>query len=219
VRSNQEAEGESKVASDRWWLRAIQVLSIAAAVIGLSSSRCAANAVAHELSTARYLTTQPKRYCAPMTARRSPQSILAEVGAALASGLSEEGIHTVAHQIGEVMGVFSCDIWEYDPGARRVTFLANWCAAEENPYGDKAGDTAELDDWEAMASVVEGRQTVEMHSDDAGLSLADRASFEKWGFQATLDTPLLSSIVSDRAKRRPVALSSPWTICVGLLGH
>ena len=179
------------MASDRWWLRAIQVLSIAAAVIGLSSSRCAANAVAHELSTARDLTTQPKRYCAPMTARRSPQSILAEVGAALASGLSEEGIHTVAHQIGEVMGVFSCDIWEYDPGARRVTFLANWCAAEENPYGDKAGDTAELDDWEAMASVVEGRQTVEMHSDDAGLSLADRASFEKWGFQATLDTPLL----------------------------
>src|SRR5664280_3473358 len=126
-----------------------------------------------------------------MTARRSPQTILAEVGAALASSLSEEGIHTVAHQIGEAMGAFSCDIWEYDPGARRVTFMANWCADEENPYGDKMGDTAELDDWEAMASVVEDRQTVEMHGDDPGLSLGDRASFEKWGFQATLDTPLV----------------------------
>jgi len=126
-----------------------------------------------------------------MTARRSPQTILAEVGAALASSLSEEGIHTVAHQIGEAMGTFSCDIWEYDPGARRVTFMANWCAGEENPYGDKMGDTAELDDWEAMRSVVEDRQTVEMHGDDPGLSLSDRASFEKWGFQTTLDTPLV----------------------------
>jgi len=57
VRSNQEAEGESKEAWDRWWLRAIPVLSIAAAVMGLSSGRCAANAVAHALSSARDLTT------------------------------------------------------------------------------------------------------------------------------------------------------------------
>ena len=126
-----------------------------------------------------------------MTARRSAQTILAEVGAALASSLSKEGIHTVARQICEAMGVFSCDIWEYEPGARHVTFMATWCAAEENPYGDKIGDSAELDDWEAMRSVVEGRQTVEMHGDDPGLSRSDRASFEKWGFQATLDTPLV----------------------------
>ena len=126
-----------------------------------------------------------------MAVRRSPQRILAEVGAALASSLTQEGILTVARQVCEAMGVFSCDIWEYEEGARHVRFMATWCTAEENPYGDKMGDTAELDDWEAMRSVVEGRQTVEMHSDDPGLSLSDRASFEKWGFQTTLDTPLV----------------------------
>jgi hypothetical protein len=69
--------------------------------------------------------------------------------------------------------------------------MATWCAAEENPYGDTVGDTAELDDWESMRTVVEGRQTVEMHGDDPDLPLTDRASFEKWGFQTTLDTPLV----------------------------
>ena len=126
-----------------------------------------------------------------MVARRSPQSVLAEVGAALASSLTEEGILTVARQICDAMGVFSCDIWEYEPGARHVTFMATWCAADDNPYGDTVGDTAELDDWEGMRSVVEGRQTVELHSDDPDLSLTDRASFDKWGFQTTIDTPLV----------------------------
>ena len=126
-----------------------------------------------------------------MVARRSPQSVLAEVGAALASSLTEEGILTVARQICDAMGVFSCDIWEYEPGARHVTFMATWCAADDNPYGDTVGDTAELDDWEGMRTVVERRQTVELHSDDPDLSLTDRASFDKWGFQTTIDTPLV----------------------------
>ena len=126
-----------------------------------------------------------------MAARRSPQSILAEVGATLASSLTREGIHTIARQICEAMDVFSCDIWEYEPGARRVTFMATWCTAEENPYGDSVGDTAELDDWESMRTVVEDRQTVELHGDDHDLPLTDRASFEKWGFQTTIDTPLV----------------------------
>jgi len=50
-----------------------------------------------------------------MATRRSPQSILDEVSATLASSLAEEDIlATVARQIGEAMGVFSCDIWEYE---------------------------------------------------------------------------------------------------------
>jgi GGDEF domain-containing protein len=126
-----------------------------------------------------------------MVARRSPQSILAEVGATLASSLTPQGILTVARQICEAMDAFSCDIWEYEPGARRVSFMANSCIAGDDPYGDAVGDTAELDDWESMRTVVEGRQTVELHSDDPDLPLTDRASFDKWGFQTTLDTPLI----------------------------
>jgi GGDEF domain-containing protein len=127
-----------------------------------------------------------------MVARRSPQSILAEVSATLASSLAAEDIlTTVARQIGEAMGVFSCDIWEYEPGARHMTFVATWCAAEENPYGDAVGNTAELDNWDNMLAVVEGRQTVELHSDDPDLPPTDRASFDKWGFQTTIDTPLV----------------------------
>src|SRR5450756_1475937 len=127
-----------------------------------------------------------------MVARRSPQSILAEVSATLASSLAAEDIlTTVARQIGEAMGVFSCDIWEYEPGARHMTFVATWCAAEENPYGDAVGNTAELDDWDNMLAVVEGRRTVELHSDDPDLPPTDRASFDKWGFQTTIDTPLV----------------------------
>jgi GGDEF domain-containing protein len=127
-----------------------------------------------------------------MVVRRSPQSILAEVSATLASSLAVEDIlATVARQIGEAMGVYSCDIWDYEPGARHVTFVATWCAAEENPYGDAVGDTAELDDWDNMLAVVEGRRTVELHSDDPDLPPTDRASFDKWGFQSTIDTPLV----------------------------
>src|SRR5665647_1606622 len=44
-----------------------------------------------------------------MVTRRAPQSILAEVSATLASSLAAEDIlATVARQIGEAMGVFSC---------------------------------------------------------------------------------------------------------------
>ena len=127
-----------------------------------------------------------------MVARRSPQSILAEVSATLASSLAAEDIlTTVARQIGEAMGVFSCDIWEHEPGARHMAFVTTWCAAEENPYGGAVGNTAELDDWANMLAVVEGRQTVELHSDDPDLPPTDRASFDKWGFQTTIDTPLV----------------------------
>jgi GGDEF domain-containing protein len=127
-----------------------------------------------------------------MAKRRSPQSILAEVSATLASSLAAEDIlATVARQIGEAMGVFSCDIWDYEPGARHMTFVATWCAAAENPYGDAVGDTAELDGWDNMLAVVEGRRTVELHSDDPHLPPTDRTSFDKWGFQTTIDTPLV----------------------------
>jgi GGDEF domain-containing protein len=124
--------------------------------------------------------------------RRSAQSILAEVSATLASSLAAGDIlATVARQIGEAMGVFSCDIWSYEQGSRHMTFVATWCAAAENPYGDAVGDTADLDDWASMLAVVEDRRTVELHSDDPDLPFTDRASFDKWGFQTTIDTPLV----------------------------
>jgi GGDEF domain-containing protein len=127
-----------------------------------------------------------------MAKRRSPQRVLAEVSATLASSLAAEDIlATVARQIGEAMGVYSCDIWGYEPGARHMTFLATWCAAEKNPYGDAVGDTAELDGWDNMLAVVEARQTVELHSDDPDLPATDRESFDRWGFQTTIDAPLV----------------------------
>ena len=127
-----------------------------------------------------------------MAKRRSPQRILAEVSATLASSPAAEDIlATVARQIGEAMGVFSCDIWEYEPNSRRMTFVVTWCAAQENPYGGSVGETVALDAWESMLPVVEGRQTVELHSDDTDLLPRDRASFEKWGFQTTIDAPLI----------------------------
>jgi GGDEF domain-containing protein len=127
-----------------------------------------------------------------MVARRSPQSVLAEVSATLASTLAAEDIlATVARQIGEAMGVFSCDIWGYEPGARHMTFLATWCDAENNPYGDAVGDTATLDGWDNMLAVVEARRTVELHSDDPDLPPTDRTSFDKWGFRTTIDAPLV----------------------------
>src|SRR5450756_1392565 len=61
----------------------------------------------------------------------------------------------------------------------------------DSPYGDAVGNTAELDDWDNMLAVVEGRRTVELHSDDPDLPPTDRASFDKWGFQTTIDTPLV----------------------------
>src|SRR5665647_1825602 len=117
-----------------------------------------------------------------MVARRSPQSILAEVSATLASSLAAEDIlTTVARQIGEAMGVFSCDIWEHEPGARHMTFVATWCVAVRVLLGG----------WDNMLAVVDGRQTVELHSVDPDLPPRDRASFDKWGFQTTIDTPLV----------------------------
>ena len=61
----------------------------------------------------------------------------------------------------------------------------------ENPYTDAVGDTAELDDWDSMLAVVEGRRTIELRSDDPDLPPADRVSFDKWGFRTTIDTPLV----------------------------
>jgi len=123
---------------------------------------------------------------------RSPQSILADVCATLASSLTAEDIlATVARQIGEAMGVFSCDIWDLGPAAHELTFVASWCAADPNPFGDALGSTAELDGWDSMRAVIEHRRTVELHDDDPDLAPTDRESFERWGFTATIDAPLM----------------------------
>jgi diguanylate cyclase (GGDEF)-like protein len=122
----------------------------------------------------------------------SAQKILADVGATLASSLDADDIlSTVARQIGEVMDVWSCDIWDYDASQKRLTYAATW-ARELKPNDlDYVGTTYTIDQYESFRPNVEQRALTEEHIDDPDLPEEDRIAFEKWGEKSALDAPLI----------------------------
>jgi diguanylate cyclase (GGDEF)-like protein len=121
---------------------------------------------------------------------RNPQTIIAEVGRAIASSLVlEEVLATVVQRVGQAMGAVSCHVLDYSPNDDLLTFRANWAVDDDPNLPGMIGKTFAPASRPSLVSVVRERRTVEVHVNDPELTSAQRDDL--WGDLTTLDTPLV----------------------------
>jgi GAF domain-containing protein len=123
----------------------------------------------------------------------NPYRAILEVSAALVSSLEmDEVFGNVAQKIGEAMNVRSVDIQTYDSGRDTLTYEAFWSidgvSEEDAAYVGTVTNVRERPDWRR---VLERRQLVEQHVDDASLATAELDEMRRWGYRSTLDAPLV----------------------------
>jgi diguanylate cyclase (GGDEF)-like protein len=119
-------------------------------------------------------------------------SVTAEIVSAITSSLVlEEVLASVARRTAEVLDLWECDIYDYDPAENRTTGLALW-AREPHPADvDWVGSSEGLDKQPSFARVLHARSMIENRMDDPELSANDRSRMEFWGEKSCLLVPLV----------------------------
>jgi diguanylate cyclase (GGDEF)-like protein len=114
-----------------------------------------------------------------------------EAGAEITQALvREDAPAVIARRVAETLGVWECDLYEYDPEARTLVAAALW--ARELSDDDRAwvGATIGLDERPGYLPIIEGGECVVSSVDDPELDPTDRAAMEEWGELSTLAVPL-----------------------------
>jgi GAF domain-containing protein len=90
------------------------------------------------------------------------------------------------------MGAWSIDIQAYNAEREDLLYMAYWCAegATDRDLGF-VGHVVRLADWPTWRRVVDVPEMLERHIDDPDLPSAERLEMESWGYQTTLDCPLI----------------------------
>ena len=135
---------------------------------------------------------------------KSGQEIIAEIGATIASTLDVgEVMRTVARQVGEAFGVYSCDVHSYDPESDLLTYLAFWdldqeagdslmvCDAHHKVSEQVTGLPFHPDLRPSFLPTVRDGKMVEVHRDDPDLPAAEAREMDRWSEKSTLDAPLV----------------------------
>jgi GAF domain-containing protein len=122
-----------------------------------------------------------------------PWANILEVATAIVSTMSwEETLNKIAEKMGSAMFAWSAGINSFDQERRLVTYEAYWCEGgsteEDLAY---IGNISSLDDRTDFKPIIEGRELVEWHVDDPGLSESDRELMKRWGLKSSLDAPLI----------------------------
>jgi len=131
------------------------------------------------------------------------QAIIAEIGATIASTLEVGDVMaTIARQVGEAFGVYSCDIHRYDPEHDLLTYLAFWdleldrgtgpwvCEPHHQVSQQVAGEPFHPDLRPSFLPTVHEGKMVEVHRDDLSLPVAEAREMDRWSEKSTLDAPL-----------------------------
>ena len=131
------------------------------------------------------------------------QTIIAEIGATIASTLEiGDVMSTIARQVGEAFGVYSCDIHRYDADDDLLTYLAFWdleldrgdgpwvCESHHQVSEQAAGEPFHPDLRPSFLPTVRDGEIVEVHRDDPGLPEAEAREMDRWSEKSTLDAPL-----------------------------
>lgn len=131
---------------------------------------------------------------APDAARRDdPFRWLLDVGRAMVASASDlDALQDMAAAIARAMNVTSVDIQSYDAGRHCLIQEASWTSAGLTDRDlEFIGAQITLDDSPTFRRLLAQRRIEESHIDDPGLSDAERAAFEEWGYRSTLDAPLI----------------------------
>ena len=131
------------------------------------------------------------------------QAIIAEIGATIASTLEVGDVMaTIARQVGEAFGVYSCDVHRYDAENDLLTYLAFWdleldrgdapwvCESHHQVSQQVTGEPFHPDLRPSFLPTVHEGKMVEVHRDDPGLPAAEAREMDRWSEKSTLDAPL-----------------------------
>jgi GAF domain-containing protein len=121
------------------------------------------------------------------------QRIIAEIGATIASTLEiGDVMSTIARQVGEAFGVYSCDIHRYDPDDDLLTYLAFWdleldrgdepwvCESHHQVSEQASGEPFHPDVRPSFLPTVRDGAIVEVHRDDPDLAPAEAREMDRW---------------------------------------
>ncbi len=114
-----------------------------------------------------------------------------EAGAEITQALAmEDAPAVIARRVAETLGVWECDLYEYDADNGRLVATAAW--ARELHEADLAwiGESFTLDERPSYRPVVLGGEHLASSLDDPGLDPVDRELMEEWGELSTLTVPL-----------------------------
>ena len=114
-----------------------------------------------------------------------------EAGAEITQALvREDAPAVIARRVAEALGVWECDLYEYDAENGRLVGTAVW--ARELTAADMAwvGGSFTLDERPSYRPVVQDGECLASSLDDPGLDTTDRALMEEWGEVSTLSVPL-----------------------------
>jgi GGDEF domain-containing protein len=124
-------------------------------------------------------------------ATRDPYRIVLEVGTTLASSLDlDEVVQSIARQVGEALGVQWCDINEYDPEARTMTYVAVWSEELRGVDVEYLGTVVSLDDRPERDAVIRKGDLLEQYIDDADLDPIEREVMVQYDEKAVMEMPL-----------------------------
>ena len=131
------------------------------------------------------------------------QAIIAEIGATIASTLEVGDVMaTIARQVGEAFGVYSCDIHRYDAENDLLTYLAFWdleldrgdgpwiCEPHHQISQQVTGEPFRPDVRPSFLPTVREGKIVEVHRDDPDLPPLEASEMDRWSEKSTLDAPL-----------------------------
>jgi GAF domain-containing protein len=114
-----------------------------------------------------------------------------EAGADITQALvREDAPAVIARRVAEALGVWECNLYEYDAESRTLVATAVW--ARELSDADLAwvGERVSIDERPAYRLVVLDGEYLASRLDDPELDATDRVLMEEWGELSTLSVPL-----------------------------
>jgi GGDEF domain-containing protein len=124
-------------------------------------------------------------------ATRDPYRTVLEVGTTLSSSLAvDEVIQTITKQVGEALDVQWCDINEYDPVARTMTYAAVWSEQLRGVDLDYLGTVVSLDERPERDAVIRKGDLLEQYVDDDDLDPIERELMIEYDEKAVMEMPL-----------------------------
>ena len=125
-------------------------------------------------------------------AARDPYATVLEVGTTLAASLDlDEVVQTIARQVGEALDVQWCDINEWDPVARTLTYTAVWSEVLRGVDLDYLGTVVSLDDRPERDAVIRRGDLLETYVDDPDLDQREREVMLEYEEKAVMEMPLV----------------------------
>jgi diguanylate cyclase (GGDEF)-like protein len=114
-----------------------------------------------------------------------------EAGAEITQALAmEDAPAVIARRVAEALGVWECDLYEYDAVNGRLVATAAWAMELSDADVDWVGESFTLDERPSYRPIVLDGECLASSLADSGLDPIDRDLMEEWGELSTLTVPL-----------------------------